>query len=323
LKKEAIATGATIDEARRNAILELGLDIDQVEIDLITEVIDEPEKKVLGLFGGKPAKVKVYYEISRSPAAAAGEYLRSILNGLGAESVNFTVEEHAEYATFTLEGEGLGVVIGRRGDTLDSIQYLVSLVANRVNSSYFKISINTGDYREKRENTIESLAKRTAEKAIRLGKNLALEPMNPYERRIMHTTVQEIEGASSWSVGSESDRHVVIGPAGLNEGAEGESVIVFNRNRNGGRSGGRDFNRDRGGRDGRRDGGRGRYDDRRGGGRDFNRGGRNDNRRSSSNERPGNRGNIGNISDVERQPAKSDVSAPLYGKIEIKKSSEE
>ena len=102
------------------------------------------------------------------------------------------------------------MIIGRRGETLDAIQYLVSLVANRNEGEYTRVSINVGNYRQKREETLRSLAKRNAARVLKNGRNVVLEPMNPYERRIIHTAVQEVEGVVSHSIGSDSDRRVVI-----------------------------------------------------------------------------------------------------------------
>lgn len=115
-------------------------------------------------------------------------------------------------AKFTLKGENLGVIIGRRGETLDALQHLTSLAASDKDSKYYRIMLDTENYREKREKTLQSLAKRTAASAIKSGRQRSLEPMNPYERRIIHTAVQEVEGVSSHSVGEGNRRHVVITP---------------------------------------------------------------------------------------------------------------
>ena len=123
-----------------------------------------------------------------------------------------TVKEDENGAEINLEGEGIGYVIGRRGDTLNALQYLTGLVANHVENNYYRISINTGNYREKREKTLEILGRKLAFKASKTGAKTALEPMNPYERRIIHTAVQKVRGATSWSEGENMNRHVVIGP---------------------------------------------------------------------------------------------------------------
>ena len=121
-----------------------------------------------------------------------------------------TTDENA--VEFNLSGEEVGFVIGRRGETLDALQYLTSLVANHGEEPYIKVTVNTGNYREKREKTLEILGRKLAFKAIKTGRKTSLEPMNPYERRIIHTAVQKVNGAISWSEGENAARHVVIGP---------------------------------------------------------------------------------------------------------------
>jgi spoIIIJ-associated protein len=129
-------------------------------------------------------------------------------------SVEIKVTEEEQGAVIDLEGEEVGSIIGRRGETLDALQYLTGLVANHVDNSYYKITINTGNYREKREKTLEILGRKLAFKAVKTGMKTSLEPMNPYERRIIHTAVQKVNGATSWSEGDNLQRHVVIGPDG-------------------------------------------------------------------------------------------------------------
>lgn len=205
--KEAIGTGATEMEALEDAKKQLGLtDTDEVEF----EVIQRAEKKKFGLFGGAPAKVKI--TIKSTPTEVAEQFLRDVLNGMKLESVEITKEESEGAVSFNLSGEEVGFVIGRRGETLDALQYLTSLVANHADSSYTKVTIDTGNYREKREKTLEILGRKLAFKAVKTGKKTSLEPMNPYERRIIHTSVQKVNGAISWSEGENANRHVVIGP---------------------------------------------------------------------------------------------------------------
>ncbi len=209
--KEAIGIGESIESALQVAYSELGIDSTTENVEF--EVIQQPEKKKLGLFGGKDAKVKVTYTIAdKTPAQVAGEYLRNILDCLGITEIEMTITEEENGAEINLEGEGIGYVIGRRGDTLNALQYLTGLVANHVENNYYRISINTGHYREKRENTLEILGRKLAFKAVKTNQKTALEPMNPYERRIIHTAVQKVRGATSWSEGENMNRHVVIGP---------------------------------------------------------------------------------------------------------------
>lgn len=144
-----------------------------------------------------------------SKAGKAIAYLNNILSGLGCENTSIKADVSENGAVIILEGEGLGALIGRRGETLDALQHLVSLAA-KGGGSYFKITLNVGDYREKRERTLIDLAKRISEQVLRTSRSRTLEPMSPYERRIIHTTVQGIEGVVSSSVGEGDNRRVVI-----------------------------------------------------------------------------------------------------------------
>ena len=148
-----------------------------------------------------------------SPTGKAITYLNAILKNLGCENVEVKAAVRDNGATIILEGEGLGVVIGHRGETLDALQHLVSLAANN-SGGYFKVTLNIGDYREKREQTLIALATRVAEQVKRNSRNRALEPMSAYERRIIHTAVQEIEGVSYASTGEGKNRRVIIFPEG-------------------------------------------------------------------------------------------------------------
>ncbi len=277
--KEAIGTGNTVDEAKAAAMLELGIsDFD----DFSVEVIQTPTKKVFGLFGGNPAKVKVTTEVAdpkpekkqnknnkkndkkpvkkvenkkeekvEAPKAEpkvqtpelsleetnlyteTADYIKSIVMGLGMSECEIKEFSNEEEIYFELDcGDDYGIIIGKRGETLDAIQYLARMVANKGNSSYKRVSINVGNYRAKREETLRILARKTAIKAVRQSRNISLEPMNPYERRIIHTAVQEIEGATSHSIGSNLDRRVVISPI---EGAKNNGGNRGRNNRNGGR----------------------------------------------------------------------------------------
>ena len=277
--KEAIGTGNTVDEAKAAAMVELGIsDFDEFTV----EVVQTPTKKILGLFGGNPAKVKVSVnvpdpkpekkepkkekkKVEKKPEKKAepkkqevkqpvkeevketvevpmeatnlypetAEYIRSIVMSLGMQECNITEKSNAEEIYFELDcGDDYGIIIGKRGETLDAIQYLARMVANKGKSSYKRVSINVGNYRAKREETLRILARKTAVRAVRQGRNISLEPMNPYERRIIHTAVQEIEGATSHSIGSDLDRRVVISPV---EGAKHNGGNRGRNNRNGGR----------------------------------------------------------------------------------------
>lgn len=278
MTREVIATGETVELAFANACKELGVETTDAEF----EILEMPTKKTFGLFGGSPAKVRAYLE-ENNPAQEAAEYLKKILTQMGVPDVEIEIKEEETGAALTLSGEDIGFIIGHRGETLDALQYLSSLVANHVEESYYRITLDVGNYREKRKETLESLGKKMAMRAVKTGRNSSLEPMNPYERRIIHTAVQAVEGAKSWSEGEDLARHVVIGP----EGGE--------------RNPRRD-NRRPGGRDSRRGYDRGGYDrDRRG-----SRPSHSSNFRTETAPRP-------------EGPKSDDPTAPIYGKIEVKK----
>lgn len=234
--REAIGVGETELEAVSDAKKQLGLDeTDDVDV----ELIQRPEKKKFGLFGGAPAKVKI--TLKSTPEEKAEQFLRNVLDKMNLSGVEIEKKSIDGGVEFNLSGEDVGFVIGRRGETLDSLQYLTSLVANHADSGYFKVTIDTGNYREKREKTLEILGRKLAFKAVKTGRKTNLEPMNPYERRIIHTAVQKVNGAISWSEGENANRHVVIGPdpkaknvrrGGYNRGRGGKRPYNANRSSN-------------------------------------------------------------------------------------------
>ncbi len=160
----------------------------------------------------------------------ATEYLKSILVGMGFTEVGVTAREAAEDVYFEITcGEDYGNIIGRRGETLDALQYLTRLFVNRANDNNKRVALNVGDYRARREETLRALAKRQAQRVLKYGRSSSLEPMNPYERRIIHTAIQEIEGVTSHSVGEGDRRRVVVTPEG------GEKRGNYRNDRRGGR----------------------------------------------------------------------------------------
>lgn len=227
----------SIEEAIELAVAELNVARENAQI----EVIQEPSKGFLGL-GGKDAVVKVTAECgdvptsekskcdctcdcksekaprtsggvynSDCPAENAENFIRDILTAMGLE-VSVKAELNDDLLEVKLEGDNMGVVIGKRGDTLDSLQYLTSLVVNQKSEKYIKVSIDTENYRKKREEALCALSARLAEKVARTGKKFALEPMNPYERRIIHSNLQDNEDVTTFSVGQEPYRKIVIAP---------------------------------------------------------------------------------------------------------------
>ena len=273
--REAIAKGETVEIAFANACRELGVETTEAEF----EILEMPQKKTFGLFGGSPAKVRAYIEES-DPAQEAADYLKNVLREMGLPDASVEIHREETGAALILSGDDIGFIIGHRGETLDALQYLASLVANHVDGTYFRVTLDVGNYREKRKETLESLGKKMAARAVKTGRNSSLEPMNPYERRIIHTAVQTVPGAKSWSEGVDQGRHVVIGPEG------GERPQRRNDRR------------------------RGRGDNRRGGYNDR-RGGRNDRRPRNDRPRP-------NPAPRAEGPKADDPNTPIYGKIEKK-----
>lgn len=203
---EFIATGETVEVAFKNACNGLGISEDKAQM----EVLEQAVKKTFGLFGGSPAKVRAYFVPSASQKAT--EYITNLFKEMGINDLQLDVKEEDNGAEIALSGEDISFIIGHRGDTLDSLQYLTSLVANQGEDNYYRISLDVGSFREKRHETLENLGKKMASKALKYGRNQKLEPMNPYERRIIHFAVQAVEGVKSWSEGEDLLRHVVIGP---------------------------------------------------------------------------------------------------------------
>lgn len=203
------AKGDTIETALENACKELGCSRD----DLASyEMVQMPKAGFLGL-GRQQAVVKVEYRTS--PAGRAQEFLSGLLERFGTPA-QLTVTEDFQEKTINIQlsGDNMGTVIGHRGDTLDALQYLTSIVANREEDDRWRITVDTENYRAKREGTLEALAHKTAQKALKYKKPVALEPMNPHERRIIHATLQDVEGITTYSTGSEPNRKVIVAPEG-------------------------------------------------------------------------------------------------------------
>lgn len=177
-----------------------------------------------------PVEIEPTDEV-RAKVEKAAAYVSEILTAMGIAEFTLTPRYYEENVRLQLSGEQIGGVIGRRGETLDAIQYLASLVANRGEGEYIRLSIDSGNYREKRARTLEALARKLANQAVRTGRSITLEPMNPYERRIIHGAVSTVKGATSSSTGVEPNRRVVI-----------SSTVPPTGGKDGSRSGGRGRN---------------------------------------------------------------------------------
>ena len=194
----------SIDEAKALALLELGINEDEAEI----EVVDEGTKGFLGI-GSKGAKVVA--SAKDGDAAVAKHFLSDIFGAMGLD-VSITAKSGAESLDVEMEGSRMGLVIGKHGDTLDALQYLTSLVVNRDSDERIRVILDTENYREKRQAALLALSSRLADKVSRTGKKHTLEPMNPYERRIIHSSLQNHEDVTTFSIGEEPYRKVVIAP---------------------------------------------------------------------------------------------------------------
>lgn len=203
--KEAVGIGETVLAAKEEACKALGVGLDEAEF----EILQMPVKKTFGLFGGKKAQVKAV--VKRNPLKTAMRYLQALLKKMNCADVSIEVQEIDGGACLHMTGEDARFVIGKRGETLDALQYLVGLAANENDCDYYKITLDAQNYRSKRKKTLEKLGFSMAKKAIRTRKAVTLEPMNPYERRIVHGAVQKVHGAISWSEGDDVERHVIIG----------------------------------------------------------------------------------------------------------------
>lgn len=167
---------------------------------------------------------------------AAVDYLREVIALMGVENVTFSAVQKGEATIIRLDGEKLGALIGRRGETMESLSYLASLVANRLEGDYIKLGLDVAGYRDKRESDLTALAQRIGAKVRKTGRSFAMEPMNPYERRIIHSAISKMEGVRSESKGEGRDRRVVIYSTAPD--AQTENTYGERRNR-GGRSIGR------------------------------------------------------------------------------------
>ncbi len=193
--------GKSVDEAIFAGLAQMGLSIDEVDI----EILHEGNK---GLFGiGKNACVIL--KKKEKIVSAPEQFLNEVFSLMGISANCITLEDKEAYK-LNVEGEDTAVIIGRRGDTLDALQYLTSLVVNKGKEDYKRVSLDAENYRSRREQTLEKLAKRLASTVAKTGKPIALEPMNPYERRVIHAALQQNPRVDTYSEGEEPFRHLVI-----------------------------------------------------------------------------------------------------------------
>lgn len=194
----------TVDEAVTQACIELGTTSDQIEY----EVIDKGSSGFLGI-GSKDAVIKVRKKFSVE--GNVREFLGSVFKAMNMEvEVFINVNEEDHVIDIELKGEDMGILIGKRGQTLDSLQYLINLAVNKQSEEYYKVKLDTEDYRKRRKETLENLAKNIAYKVKRTKRPVSLEPMNPFERRIIHSALQNDRYVTTHSEGDEPNRYVVV-----------------------------------------------------------------------------------------------------------------
>lgn len=199
-------TAKTVDDAIVQAAVQLGVSSDKLQYD----VIEKGSAGLLGgLIGAKPAVIRARKVETIDEKAA--EFLTSVFDAMGLQvEIDAKLKEEDKELEVNLSGEEMGILIGKRGQTLDSLQYLVSLVVNKESDDYLRVKLDTENYRERRKETLETLAKNIAYKVKRTRRSVALEPMNPYERRIIHSALQNDKYVFTRSEGEEPFRHVVI-----------------------------------------------------------------------------------------------------------------
>ncbi|KEH89812.1 RNA-binding cell elongation regulator Jag/EloR [Clostridium novyi] len=197
-------SGKTVEDAVSKALTELNVTIDEVE----TNVIEEGSKGIFGIFKTKDAEVEVI--VKEKAEDKARKFLRDVLDSMGVLA-EIKIKEEDNVLKINLVGPKMGLIIGYRGETLDSLQYLVSLVVNKENNErYKKVTLDTENYRSRREETLKRLAEKLAYKVKKTSKSVKLEPMNPYERRIIHSTLQNDSYVVTYSEGEEPHRRVII-----------------------------------------------------------------------------------------------------------------
>ncbi|WP_258361118.1 RNA-binding cell elongation regulator Jag/EloR [Moorella sulfitireducens (nom. illeg.)] len=201
--KEIEASGKTVEEAIEAALKSLGAKKEEVEI----TILEEGSKGFLGLLGSRQARVKVV--LPDSPEKLINDFLSKVLKAMNIEA-GIEIRQREGYYFVSFHGKDLGIIIGRRGDNLDALQYLCNLAVNRVLKNKVKIILDVGGYRKRREQTLINLARRLSARVKATGKKVVLEPMNPQERRVIHTALQNDSEILTFSEGQEPNRKIVI-----------------------------------------------------------------------------------------------------------------
>lgn len=202
--RSVTVTGKTVEEAMHNALNQL----ETVEENVDIEVLEEPKKGFLG-FGGKPARIKVVEKPDVLEQTKA--FLEKVISNMGVEASIEGVKKDRDLF-FTISGEKIAILIGKRGQTLNSLQYLTNLAANRFSDRFVRVVLDAENYRQRREDTLKKLADRLADKAIHTKREVQLEPMPSLERKVIHLYLKDKKGISTHSDGNDPHRRVVIVP---------------------------------------------------------------------------------------------------------------
>jgi spoIIIJ-associated protein len=203
--KQVTATGQTVEEAVESALAQLQTTKDRTDVD----IIDEGKKGIFGIFGSRPAVVKVTVIID--PLEEAKKFLTQVSEQMGAPA-EVEIKRDGKQVHFLMTGDKIALLIGKRGQTLNSLQYLTQLVLNRFSNQYLTVILDAEDYRNRRSETLIQLAHRLAQKAVKSGKDVSLEPMPSYERKVIHAALSENKRVKTFSDGSEPHRFIVIAP---------------------------------------------------------------------------------------------------------------
>jgi spoIIIJ-associated protein len=203
--KQVTATGQTVEEAVESALAQLNTTKDRTDV----AIIDEGKKGIFGIFGSRPAVVKVTVIID--PIEEAKKFLLQVSEQMGAP-IDIETRRDGKQILFVMTGEKIALLIGKRGQTLNSLQYLTQLIINRFSNQYLTVILDAEDYRNRRNDTLIQLAHRLALKAVKTGKDVALEPMPSYERKVIHTALSDNKRVKTFSDGSDPHRHIVISP---------------------------------------------------------------------------------------------------------------
>jgi spoIIIJ-associated protein len=202
---EITATGQSVTEAVNSALAQLNTTKDRIDI----TIIDEGKKGIFGIFGSRPAVVKAVLKLD--PIEEAKNFLVDVGKKMDV-LIEVEVRQDGKSVQFILSGDKIAILIGKRGQTLNSLQYLTQLVINRYSNQYFNVLLDAEDYRKRRNDTLIQLAERLALKAVRTGQKIALEPMPSYERKTIHTALAANKKIKTFSDGNDPHRHIVIEP---------------------------------------------------------------------------------------------------------------